>query len=75
MNILEYLRSNNLYLDGGMGTLLQKAGLAPGELPELWNITKHLFLKNFLQIHEGKQGETANYYLFAIIGGGHTLCR
>ncbi len=26
-------------LDGGMGTRLQAAGLAPGELPERWNLT------------------------------------
>jgi len=28
-----------LILDGGMGTMLQEAGLAPGERPETWNIT------------------------------------
>lgn len=28
-----------LYLDGGMGTLLQDRGLVPGELPEIWNMT------------------------------------
>lgn len=39
MNILEYLKNNIVYLDGGMGTLLQKRGLLPGELPETWNIT------------------------------------
>ena len=38
MNVLEYLNNNILYLDGGMGTLLQKRGLMPGELPELWNL-------------------------------------
>ena len=27
-----------LYFDGGMGTLLQERGLAPGELPETWNV-------------------------------------
>ena len=27
-----------LVWDGGMGTLLQKAGLAPGQLPETWNL-------------------------------------
>ena len=27
-----------LFFDGGMGTLLQKEGLKPGELPENWNI-------------------------------------
>lgn len=39
MEILKYLNSNLLYLDGGMGTLLQKRGLSAGELPERWNIT------------------------------------
>ena len=40
MNILEYMKDHIVYLDGGMGTLLQNAGLAPGEYPELWNITR-----------------------------------
>ena len=40
MNILEFAQDNLLYLDGGMGTMLQEAGLMPGELPERWNIEK-----------------------------------
>ena len=39
MNTREFLRSGTVVLDGGMGTLLQQAGLAPGEHPEIWNIT------------------------------------
>ncbi len=39
MNILDYMQKHLLYLDGGMGTLLQDAGLKPGEYPENWNIT------------------------------------
>ena len=39
MNILEYMKDHVLYLDGGMGTLLQERGLAPGERPERWNLT------------------------------------
>ncbi|MBQ8431514.1 MAG: homocysteine S-methyltransferase family protein [Clostridia bacterium] len=39
MNLLEYANQHLLYLDGGMGTLLQKAGLGPGELPERWNLS------------------------------------
>ena len=39
MNISEFLKDNIVVLDGGMGTLLQSAGLAAGERPELWNIT------------------------------------
>lgn len=39
MNIKELLNKKRLYIDGGMGTLLQKRGLAAGEKPEMWNIT------------------------------------
>lgn len=39
MKILDYLKENIVYLDGGMGSLLQKKGLCPGELPERWNIS------------------------------------
>ncbi len=39
MKITEFLKENILYLDGGMGTLLQSAGLTPGEQPERWNLT------------------------------------
>ena len=39
MSILAFIKENTLILDGGMGTLLQKEGLAPGELPERWNLT------------------------------------
>lgn len=39
MDILQYLKNNILYLDGGMGTLLQARGLSAGELPERWNLS------------------------------------
>ncbi len=39
MSILNYIKNNIVYFDGGMGTLLQKEGLRPGELPERWNIS------------------------------------
>ena len=39
MNIRDFIKNNRVYLDGGMGTLLQKSGLQPGELPEHWNIS------------------------------------
>lgn len=40
MNIREQLGKRILFLDGGMGTLLQARGLKPGELPESWNLTR-----------------------------------
>ena len=39
MNILDFSKNHLLYLDGGMGTLLQARGLQPGELPERWNLS------------------------------------
>ena len=39
MPVLDYLGKELLYFDGAMGTRLQAAGLKPGELPEVWNIT------------------------------------
>lgn len=39
MNFREYLENNIVFLDGGMGTLLQAQGLKPGEHPEHWNIS------------------------------------
>lgn len=48
MKITEYIKENILYLDGGMGTLLQERGLLPGELPERWNLTRSEVIK---QIH------------------------
>lgn len=38
MTVTEKLKSGFTLLDGGMGTELQKVGLAPGELPESFNI-------------------------------------
>ena len=46
MNILEYMKEHLLVLDGGMGTLLQAAGLAAGELPERWNLTRPLVIRD-----------------------------
>ena len=39
MDVLTFLQQNIVILDGGTGTLLQRAGLPLGELPERWNIT------------------------------------
>lgn len=46
--ILEKLGKELLFFDGALGTLLQEAGLMPGELPEAWNVTHPLEVQ---QIH------------------------
>ena len=39
MTFTELLGKGPFFLDGGFGTLLQQAGLKPGEAPESWNLT------------------------------------
>ena len=36
-NLFTALHTRRMFLDGGMGSLLQAQGLAPGEWPERWN--------------------------------------
>ena len=46
MTLKEYMIDHMLYLDGGMGTLLQGAGLAAGEQPERWCLTHPETVRN-----------------------------
>ncbi|MBQ5738869.1 MAG: homocysteine S-methyltransferase family protein, partial [Oscillospiraceae bacterium] len=39
MTFREFLKDNIVLLDGGMGTLLQERGIAPGERSERWSVT------------------------------------
>ncbi len=39
MGIRDVLGKELLFFDGAMGTMLQSAGLGPGEVPDLWSIT------------------------------------
>ena len=39
MELRSVLGKKRLYLDGGMGTMLQRAGLMAGEKPEQWNLS------------------------------------
>jgi len=39
MNLLDDIKKRVLLSDGAWGTFLQAKGLAPGECPELWNLT------------------------------------
>ncbi|MCD7827609.1 MAG: homocysteine S-methyltransferase family protein [Clostridiales bacterium] len=39
MDIREKIKRGFTFFDGGTGTVLQKKGLLPGELPEEWNLT------------------------------------
>ena len=39
-NILDTLGKKILFFDGGMGSMLQKKGMTPGENTDVWNITR-----------------------------------
>lgn len=39
MTFREFAKDNIVILDGGMGSLLEKYGILPGEAPETWNIS------------------------------------
>ena len=65
MNILEFAQDNLLYLDGGMGTLLQEAGLMPGELPERWNIERP---EEIVKIHKAYYEAGSNVVLTNTFG-------
>ena len=49
MSVAEYIKHNRLFFDGAMGTMLQKSGLEPGGLPEVYNIEKP---ETVLEIHK-----------------------
>ena len=57
MNIRDFIKNNIVYLDGGLGTLLQKSGLQPGELPERWNISHPEVIK---EIHKSYYDSGSN---------------
>lgn len=48
MKLLERMKTQIVFCDGGMGSLLQEKGLAPGELPGVWNITHP---REIIEIH------------------------
>lgn len=68
MTVLEYMKDHILYLDGGMGTLLQEAGLEPGELPERWNITHPEVVQKFNRAYFDAGSNVVNANTFGANG-------
>ena len=46
MNLQKLIENGFVFIDGGMGTELQKRGLTPSEVPESWNITHPEVIKD-----------------------------
>ena len=44
--VLEAIKERRLYLDGGMGSMLQSAGLPEGLLPDVWSIQNPQAIQN-----------------------------
>ena len=49
MNVLDFIKNNITFLDGGTGTMLQSMGLEVGEPTELWNLTHK---DNIISLHK-----------------------
>ena len=70
MDIRELIGKKMLYFDGGLGTLLQAAGLQPGEEPERWNIEHADVVKN---VHLDYYKAGCNIVTTDTLGGSLTV--
>ena len=66
MNARDFLNNNTVILDGGMGTLLQGAGLPVGEHPEHWNITHPDVVKNIHKSYFDAGSNVVNTNTFGV---------
>lgn len=64
MDLLEKIKQRGLILDGAMGSLLIQQGLAGGEAPETWNLTRSGIIKKIHQSYfeAGADVVTANTF-------------
>ena len=79
MDLKKLLSQNEfIFLDGAMGTMLQKSGLEAGEIPELLNLTHADMIKNIhkMYIDAGSQIVYANTFganRYKLDGCGHSV--
>lgn len=76
-HITKHLKESVLIFDGAMGTMLQRAGLPAGELPELYNITRPDIVLNIHKayINAGCDVITTNTFQangFKLSGSGYS---
>ncbi len=76
MDIRTLLGTRVVIFDGGMGTLLQERGLAPGGLPELWNIERPAVLTEIHRAYRDAGADIATANTFGanrlkLAGSGH----
>lgn len=76
--VLRQLGGKIRYFDGAMGTTLQAMGLQPGELPELWNLSRP---EDLVEIHRSYLRAGADFLKsntfganrFKLEGSGHSV--
>ncbi len=78
MRITEQIKDGFLLFDGAMGTMLQRAGVAPGQLPELLNLTDPGLITSIHKayVEAGCQVASANTFganSLKLAGSGHTV--
>ena len=72
MDIREAIRQGQyLVFDGGMGTMLQAAGLEPGTMPEEWNLTH---AEAILKVHRAYVGAGADIITTNTFGANARKC-
>ncbi len=77
MKFKDALGKSLLFFDGGMGTMLQSAGLKPGEIPDIWNITN---ADKVIDVHRAYAEAGSNIIItntfgcndLKLAGSGHT---
>ena len=78
MRITEQIKDGFLLFDGAMGTMLQRAGVAPDQLPELLNLTDPGLITSIHKayVEAGCQVASANTFganSLKLAGSGHTV--
>ena len=69
MNLSELMKTGPLFLDGGMGSVLQAQGLKPGEAPEAWNLAQP---EKIIAVHRAYY-EAGSHLVMANTFGVHPL--
>ena len=65
MTVTGLLKEKVLFLDGGMGTMLQKKGLDPGDKPEMFNLSRPAAVQ---EVHEAYLAAGSNIILTNTFG-------
>ena len=91
MNLKKLLEKGFVFVDGGFGTMLQERGIKPGELPEMYNLTRpdtvrdiyseyiaagaDIITANTFGANSLKYGDNSKYSLEEVVSEGINLAK